>query len=147
MQTANALELGIDALRPETMPATLLRTYRVGEAGVIDGVVVRVGSRDNTIPVWLKDAEGTIHKCEAGSAVALELVRQYLGKPIRVSGQGDWQRGEDGWSMEKFEISSWEPLDDTPIAEMLNAARRVDGNGWNDVDDPIKEHLNLRESD
>ncbi|WP_426344424.1 MFS transporter [Pseudoduganella sp. R-32] len=124
------------------------KTFRVKEAGVLDGVVIRIGGKDNTIPVWLKDGDGTIHKCEANSDMARELIRNYLSTPIRVSGQGDWLRGEDGvWSLEKFRISGWEPLDDVSITDILNAARLAKGNGWNEVDDPIKEHLLIRGSD
>lgn len=124
------------------------KTYRVKEAGVLDGVVIRIGGKDNTIPVWLKDADGTIHKCEANSDMARELIQHYLATPIRVTGQGDWLRGENGmWSLEKFKISGWEVLDDASITDILNAARLAKGNGWNEVDDPIKEHLLIRGAD
>ena len=124
------------------------KTYRVRDAGVLDGVVIRIGGKDNTIPVWLKDADGTIHKCEANSEIARELVRHYLASPLRVTGQGDWLRGEDGgWSLEKFRISSWDVLDDASITDILNAARLAKGNGWNEIDDPIKEHLLIRGAD
>jgi hypothetical protein len=124
------------------------KTYRVKEAGVLDGVVIRIGGKDNTIPVWLKDADGTIHKCEASSDLARELVQHYLSNPVRVTGQGEWLRGEDGaWSLEKFKVSGWEVLDEASIADILNAARLTKGNGWREVDDPIKEHLLMRGSD
>jgi hypothetical protein len=121
------------------------RTYKVKEAGVLDGVVIRIGGKDSTIPVWLKDTDGTIHKCEANSEMARELIHHYLAKPIRVSGQGDWQRDETGnWSLEGFKITGWDVLHETPIADIMNAARLAKGNGWNELDDPIKEHLQIR---
>ena len=77
------------------------KVYRVREAGILDGVVIRIGGKDNTVPVWLKDMDGLIHKCESNSAMARELVQEYLASPIRVTGQGDWLRGEDGaWVLE-----------------------------------------------
>jgi hypothetical protein len=121
------------------------KTYRVKEAGVLDGVVIRIGGKDSTIPVWLKDADGTVHKCEANNETARELIQHYLASPLRVTGQGDWLRGEDGrWSLEKFKISGWDVLDNAPIADILNAARLAKGNGWNEVDDPIREHMFIR---
>lgn len=126
----------------------LQKTYRVKEASVLDGVVIRIGGKDNTVPVWLKDLDGTIHKCEANSDMARELVKEYLASPIRVTGQGDWLRGENGaWTLEKFKITGWEPLDEKPIADIVNAARNTKGNGWSELDDPIKEHLQIRGSD
>lgn len=142
-QTAGALILAFPG-----RDTPVKKTYRVKEAGVLDGVVIRIGGKDNTIPVWLKGADGTIYKCEANSEMARELVRHYLSAPIRVTGQGDWLRGEEGaWSLEKFKISSWEELDEASITDILNAARLAKGNGWNEVDDPIKEHLHIRGSD
>ncbi|UGQ47018.1 MFS transporter [Massilia endophytica] len=124
------------------------KTYRVKEVGVLDGVVIRIGGKDNTVPVWLKDSDGSIHKCEANSEMARELIKEYLSSPIRVSGQGDWLRGEDGlWTLEKFKITGWESLDEKPIADIVNAARNTKGNGWTELDDPIKEHLHIRGSD
>lgn len=121
------------------------KVYRVREASVLDGIVIRIGGKDNTVPVWLKDLDGTIHKCEANSAMARELVKEYLSSPIRVAGQGDWLRGEDGcWVLEKFRITGWEPLDDRSIADIVNAARNTKGNGWNELDNPVKEYLHLR---
>ena len=124
------------------------KTYRVKEVGVLDGVVIRIGGKDNTVPVWLKDMDGSIHKCEASSEMARELIKEYLANSIRVTGQGDWLRGEDGaWSLEKFKITGWESLDEKPIADIVNAARTMRGNGWNELDDPIKEHRRIRGSD
>jgi hypothetical protein len=124
------------------------KTYRVKEVGVLDGVVIRIGGKDNTVPVWLKDMDGSIHKCEANSEMARELIKAYLSSPIRVSGQGDWLRDEDGaWALEKFKITGWEPLDEKPIADIVNAARTTKGNKWNELDDPAKEHLHIRGSD
>lgn len=124
------------------------KTYRVKEAGVLDGVVIRIGGKDNTVPVWLKDLDATIHKCEANSELARELIKEYLSSPIRVTGQGDWLRDEDGvWTLEKFKITGWEPLDEKPIADILNAARNTKGNGWNELEDPLKEHIQVRGGD
>jgi len=121
------------------------KTYRVKEAGVLDGVVIRIGGKYQTIHVWLKDADGTVHKCEANSDMARELIQHYLSLPVRVTGNGDWLRGENGlWTLEKFKITGWELLDETPITDILNAARLAKGNSWNDLDDPVHTHLEMR---
>ncbi len=124
------------------------RTYHVKEAGVLDGIVIRIGGKDSTIPVWLKDTDGTIHKCEANSELARGLIKHYLSAPVRVTGQGDWLRGSDGrWQLEKFRIDSWEVLENALLTDLLNVARLAKGNNWNEIDDPIKEHLLIRGAD
>lgn len=124
------------------------KAYRVREAGVLDGVVIRIGGRDNTIPVWLKDADGAIYKCEANRDMARELAAYYLEAPVRVTGQGDWLRSEGGvWLLEKFRISGFEALDQTAIPDILNVVRLAQGNGWNELDDPVHDHLKMRSSE
>ena len=141
-------EKGAAILKFPGRETVVQKTYKVREAGILDGVVIRVGGTDSSIPVWLKDQTGKVHCCEANKDMALDLVKHYLGSPIRVTGQGDWLRGEDGqWKLEKFKITDWSALDETPIDEILNAARQATGNGWNDLDDPIKEHLIIRGSE
>jgi hypothetical protein len=141
-------EKGAAILKFPGRETVVQKTYKVREAGILDGVVIRVGGKDSTIPVWLQDQMGNTHYCEANKDMARDLVKHYLGSPIRVTGQGDWLRGEDGqWKLERFKITDWSVLDETPIEEILNTARHATGNGWNDVDDPIKEHLIIRGSE
>lgn len=124
------------------------KIYRVKETGALDGTVIRIGGRDNTIPVWLQDRSGVIAYCEANKHMALELVSHYLGAPIRVTGQGDWIRDEDGqWKLERFKITDWNVLEDTPVEEILNAARNATGNHWNELENPIEELNKIRGSE
>ena len=121
------------------------KTYKVREAGILDGVVIRIGGKDNSIPIWIQDLDGTINYCEANTEMARDLAKHYLGAPIRVTGQGDWIRGADSlWKLDKFKISGWSLLDVTPLDQILQKARQQEGNGWNQLDDPIKEHLTIR---
>lgn len=62
------------------------KIHRVKEHGVLDGVVIRVGGKDTTIPVWLQEPTGVIHKCDATDDIARDLAQQYLGSPVRVTG-------------------------------------------------------------
>ncbi|NVD96753.1 hypothetical protein [Massilia sp. BJB1822] len=123
------------------------RSHYVKEAGILDGIVIRIGGKGNAIPIWLQDCDGIIYKCEASSELARELAQHYLSAPVRVFGQGNWLRAEDGsWSVESFGIHSWEAPDDASIADILDSARLAE-NGWSEIDDPIREYLLLRGSD
>jgi hypothetical protein len=141
-------EKGASILKFPGRDTIVQKIYKVREAGVLDGVVIRIGGKDNTIPIWLQDQSGKIAYCEANRDMARELVSYYLGVTIRVTGQGDWLRGIDGqWKLDKFKITDWSVVDETPIEEIIRVARGASGNGWNEIDEPIKEHLIIRGSE
>lgn len=126
------------------------KPYRLREAGCLDGIVIRIGGTDKTIPVWLQSLdERTVYKgIDTTPETARALVGHYLGKPVRVHGQGVWERsGEGDWSLVTFHIAHFEELDETPAAEVFARLASHPGNGWADFDDPIREHQRIRGSD
>ena len=117
------------------------------QAGVLDGVLIRVGGRDDTVPVHLQDGE-TIHLCNANRDMARRLAACLYGPTLRVQGEGRWERDADGqWSMKRFTIGDFRKLDDAPLGEVVERLRRVEGNGWEAVEDPWTELRRLRGQD
>ncbi|SHM13144.1 hypothetical protein [Rhizobacter sp. OV335] len=115
------------------------------EFGTLDGVVIRVGGKDDTVPVWLEGEGGEKLQCSASRSTAKELAPHLFGGPVRVSGDGRWRRdAERVWTMESFVIKSWERLDDRSLETMVLQAREVLGNGWADLDDPLAEWHRIR---
>jgi hypothetical protein len=112
----------------------------------VDGVVIRIGGRDDTIPVAVRDLEGRVVSCEIrGQAQAKELSRYFLGETLRLSGNGKWSRTTTGaWSLESLLIQSFEILDDAPLDDVLSALRGVRHNGWAEVDDPLEAWKKMR---
>ena len=39
----------------------IVQTFRVIEAGVLDGVVIRIGGIDESVPIWIQDQHGVIY--------------------------------------------------------------------------------------
>ncbi len=114
------------------------------EPGVLDGVLIRVGGRDDTVPVHLQDGD-IIHVCNATRDMARRLAAHLYGPVLRVRGEGRWERDADGnWSMKRFNISGFEELDDAPLAEIVGRLRAVEGSRWSDVDDLPAELQRLR---
>ena len=114
------------------------------QPGVLDGVLIRVGGRDDTVPVHLRDGD-TIHVCNATRDMARRLAVHLYGPPLRVRGDGRWERDADGgWSMKRFNIEEFTVLDDAPLGEVVERLRGVRGSGWKDVDDPSAELRRLR---
>lgn len=117
----------------------------IDQQTTVDGVVIKIGGRDDTIPVRLRDIEGNIIRCMVkGQSQAKEIAKYYLDVPLRVNGIGSWTRDANGWRLENLTIQSWEPLDTRPAHEVLEHLSMVDNNSWNQLDDPIYEWKKLR---
>ena len=114
------------------------------QPGVLDGVLIRVGGRDDTVPVHLRDGE-TVHICNATRDMARRLAAHLHGPPLRVRGDGRWERDADGvWAMKRFNIAEFDELDDAPLGEIVGRLRDVEGSGWERVVDPPSELRRLR---
>ena len=149
LATDNAVGQLLDENGAEIIPfpgRTRPRPLRYGpfrEDGVLEGVLIRVGGKDESVPVWLRD-EGTIHKCTAKEDIARRISVHYpTGDFLRVWGSGRWMREEDGaWSMERFDIREFEPLDEASLPAVIKKLRTVQGAEWGD--DPVGDLHRLR---
>ncbi|MFM9971141.1 MAG: hypothetical protein ACKVQK_22335 [Burkholderiales bacterium] len=139
---------GVTLMRFPDIRAPTIQTFRVHEAGILEGVVIRIGGVDESVPIWLQDSTGTVHKnCHTKNlATAREIAKHYLAGPIRVVGSGKWLRGmEETWELEDFTIESFEPMDAAPLSAAIEAVRAVKKNAWNDFPDPMAELKRVRE--
>jgi len=116
---------GRKAPKPEAMSLTQPTT--------VDGVVMRVGGIDETIPVVLVDNDRVVYRCTIrGRERARELAKYLYGAPIRVSGTGKWIRNTDGrWELDHLLVASFEELDDKPLDEVVNELRAMAKGQWN----------------
>jgi hypothetical protein len=114
------------------------------ERGSIDGVLIRIGGRDETIPVLLQDGEASF-KCQTNREVAKRLAAHYLEATLRVHGEGKWVREEDGsWHLIEFYIEDFEVLDDSPLRDVIDKLRAVEGSTWGDNPNAMSDLLGLR---
>lgn len=117
----------------------------VHEQGDLDGIVIRIGGKDDSVPVWIEGEGKVIYKCWAKRDMARQLAVYYLDRPVRVTGSGQWCRTpERKWELEEFQIKSFEILDDSPLEKVINDLRQVGGNLWNEMADPQAELRKLR---
>ena len=124
----------------------LAEEVTVHEAGSsLEGVVIRVGGSDDTVPVWLENEEKQRLHCTTSKVIAKDLAVHLFGDPIRVTGNGKWRRGIDRtWSLESFTIKSWEPLENDDLASVIRDLRAVPGSGWNEMEDAQATWRSLR---
>ncbi|MFN0170630.1 MAG: hypothetical protein ACKV22_29765 [Bryobacteraceae bacterium] len=91
--------------------------------GTLDGEVIQVGGRDETINIHVK-AGDDIHRCISTKALARRLAQHIFGMPVRVRGRGTWSRAESGeWKLHRFDIESFEILDETPLSKIFEGLR------------------------
>jgi hypothetical protein len=118
------------------------------EVGTLDGRIIRVGGRDETIPVWIKDGDVEYHCNVRGEDVARRLAAHYLNGVVRVRGNGKWLREENGsWVLQQFDIADFEVLDDSPLSEVVGKLRAVEGGEWHESNDALRDVLGLRRDD
>jgi hypothetical protein len=114
------------------------------EDGSIDGILVNIGGTDSTVPVHLL-SEGVDFRCNASIDMARKLGHYLLQKPIRVHGRGKWYRNPNGkWSLDLFDISSFEELNDASIPEIVSKLRAIPGNPLMASNDPLEEMRRIR---
>ena len=116
----------------------------VTEEGTLEGVLIKIGGRDETIPVHLQDGD-RFYKCTATRAKAKELAPFLFGEPIRVFGKGKWNRTQAGkWELVEFKISAHEKLNDDELQIVLERLRNIPGSGWDKINDPLAELERIR---
>ena len=95
----------------------------IEQAGTLDGEVIQIGGRDETINIHVKAGE-QIHICVTSKAIARRLAPHIFSSAIRVRGFGTWARLESGaWILKRFEIADFEPLDQTPLSKVFEGLR------------------------
>jgi hypothetical protein len=120
----------------------------VTQSSTLDGVIIRVGGKNETVRVTLETRDGITVSCDATRPLAQELAHYLFGAEIRVAGVGHWIRDEDGeWILKKFTITSYEQLDHQPLDEAVANLRAIKGSGWETLSDPWKELQQIRGDD
>lgn len=119
----------------------------VHEVGELIGTVIRVGGKDETVPLLLQDTDGTLFPCNTTRTIARDLAHHLFAELVRVQGAGKWRRTpERNWELVEFKIKSWESIDQTPLEDAVKALRAVEGSAWNSFADPQAELKKLREA-
>ena len=117
----------------------------IRQEGSLEGQVIRVGGRDETIPVHLRDGAVIHSGLNAKPEMAREIAHHLLGPTLRVYGTGTWYREADGsWTLRSLTISHFEVLSDEPLGDIVASLRKVKGSTWNEVPDPVRALLEDR---
>jgi hypothetical protein len=120
-------------------------TGPIEQPGTLDGEVIQIGGRDETINVHLKMGDAIVH-CVTSKPVARRLAPHLFGPPVRLSGTGIWSRSESGsWSVKKFTITDLAMLDRTPLPKLFEELRAKLAPGPQGRPNPVAFLRELRE--
>lgn len=109
----------------------------VHQFGELDGVVIRVGGKDKSVPLHLQGENGIYYTCNTSREIARQLAPYLFGQTVRVAGRGKWRRTQDGvWELDDFDVNSFVPLDDASLDDVLSEMRKVESSEWNQLDEP-----------
>lgn len=117
----------------------------VEQAGTLDGEVIQIGGRDETINVHLRSGEEVV-QCVTTKTIARRLAQHLFGPPVRVNGVGMWSRSESGkWTLRKFTIQDFDTLDQTSLPKLFENLRAKLGPGPSGRANPAAFLRELRE--
>ena len=117
------------------------------QEGTLDGVLISVGGKDETVPLRLQNGETIYTNCETTRTIARELGK-HLFEPIRIHGAGRWMRETDNtWALLRFRVHRFEVLGKDTLRDTVTTLRAVRGNGWKTIGDPLGELAELRNDD
>lgn len=116
----------------------------VDQEGSITGQVIKIGGRDDSIPLLVRDADGREYHCTVvGAELAKEISAYYLGAQIELTGKGKWKRTSAGnWELIQLNVKSWSPLSDEWDSAYESMA--AIGLGWSNVPDVERYLSDLR---
>lgn len=116
--------------------------------GTIDGQLIRVGGKDETVPVHLRDGAIIHTGLVCTPEIARRIAPHLYGPTLRVHGTGTWLRtGAGEWELRNFRINDFEVLDDAPLLTVVGNLRKAKGSEWSTVPDPVRALLAERHGD
>ena len=114
------------------------------EDGSLDGMLIKIGGMDETVPVHLL-YEGVHHACNTTRELARKLAPYIFGKTIRVYGRGKWYRNSEGkWELRWFDIRDFEELNDASLLDVVGSLRAIPHNDLMTAKDPLGDIIKLR---
>jgi hypothetical protein len=121
----------------------IIKFPSIRQAGTIDGEIIKIGGSKDSVPIILNCEGKETTGIYAKKSIAKELGK-YLFEQVRVSGEGRWERDDDGiWSLIHFTVGNFEPLKESSLSQSILALREIKGE-WKE--DSLSKILESRHS-
>ena len=131
----------------ESGPRPAEDTFRVYEAGIVDGTVTGAKGADDTVSMYLRDMLGRDLTLIARDVdISRALLHRFREGLVRVYVHGTWVRTHEGWQPEasKCTIDHFEILDESTPSVVFAELNTIKSNGWLELVDPIAAWRDLR---
>jgi hypothetical protein len=113
----------------------------------VEGVLITIGGKDDTVPVHLESGN-TVYKCTTTRGKAREMAPYLFSVPLRVSGEASWRRDANGtWCLNSLIIDDFKALNTDAASLVIDRLRKIEGNEWDQVEDPYALLRSLRDDD
>lgn len=123
--------------------ATKMEFGPVNQAGVFQGIPIKVGGENDPVPVHLEDGKEK-HIVLARRSLAKDIAQYLFTSVVRVEGTGRWIRHTDGeWEMLSFHATSFKVIGDADIRKNIGELRKLPGE-WKNLEDPLAELEQIR---
>lgn len=117
------------------------------QEGHLDGLLISVGGKDQTVSIRLQNGDVTYSSCDTNRTIARDLGK-HLFEPIRIYGIGRWTREANGtWTLLRFKVQHFEVLKKDSLRDIVGALRGVKGSGWKEFDEPLAELAAMRQNE
>ncbi|MBF0379801.1 MAG: hypothetical protein HQL69_02215 [Magnetococcales bacterium] len=119
----------------------------IKQPSAVEGVLIRIGGKDSTIPAYIESIDGISYILELRSRELAKKMSKHLFENIRVSGEGQWERKiETGWTLKKLVVQDFELLEEASLLDSVAALRMAPKSDWQKLDDPMSTWKDMRES-
>lgn len=121
---------GGELIRFSGRSASEIEIGAIRQATTIQGRLIRLEGSKDKVSIGIEDQGGLAGgRITAPAALAQEM-SSHFQRLIRVSGSGRWRRDDAGrWCLEALDISTFDPLTDEPLQDVLARARAFLDNG------------------
>lgn len=126
LENSNVLKFpGRERVRPQ-------KVLPFNQSAEFDGILVRIGGKDDTAHAQIQDSDGRSMRCEVSRELAKTMAHHLFGTPLRVIGKARWQRHENGeWELLSFKVSEFKILDNDEVGTVIARIRLVRGKEQN----------------
>lgn len=117
----------------------------VREPGTLEGEVIGVAGRDETIQIYLREGE-KMHTCTGSKEQARALAQYLFEGKVRVFGEAKWKRTKHGnWELDLFFVDSFVALKTDPLGEVVKRLRSIESAELAQVRSPLNYLEEIRQ--